>query len=118
MKVLGLDDRIPASESGMDIGVPLTPEQVTIVSDEIPKIFETATRDEWVSRLLDAEGIAHLGAIERDDGDVVALSYFSPSMGIDRSPYGIGMRELLHSRPDGRLRQTDPSWIPAQMTWM
>lgn len=41
MKVLGIDDRIPASETGMDIGVPLTPEQAVIVNDELPTIFET-----------------------------------------------------------------------------
>jgi crotonobetainyl-CoA:carnitine CoA-transferase CaiB-like acyl-CoA transferase len=55
MKVLGLDDRIPASETGHDIGVPLTPEQVTIVNDEIPNLFLQASRDEWVRKLLEAD---------------------------------------------------------------
>src|SRR5262249_5064313 len=32
MKVVGLDDRIPASETGMDIGVPLTPAQRELLS--------------------------------------------------------------------------------------
>ena len=70
MKVLGLDDRIPASESGMDIGVPLTPEQVTIVNDEIPPIFETRTRDEWVAALLEADicAVEHLHPGEVFDG--------------------------------------------------
>ena len=35
MSVLGLDDRIPPSESGLDMGMPLTPEQATILDTEI-----------------------------------------------------------------------------------
>ena len=39
MEVLGLADRIPPSESGLDMGMPLTPDQRTIVAHEIPAIF-------------------------------------------------------------------------------
>jgi crotonobetainyl-CoA:carnitine CoA-transferase CaiB-like acyl-CoA transferase len=55
MKVLGLDDRIPPSEDGMDIGVPLTPEQVPILYNETVDIFKTRPRAEWVQLFLDAD---------------------------------------------------------------
>ncbi len=66
MKVLGLDDRIPASDTGMDIGVPLTPEEVPIVADEVPRIFRTKSRAEWVRLFLDADvcAVEHLGPTE------------------------------------------------------
>jgi crotonobetainyl-CoA:carnitine CoA-transferase CaiB-like acyl-CoA transferase len=66
MKVLGLDDRIPPSETGMDIGVPLAPEQIPIVRDELPEIFKTKARAEWVRLFLDADvcAIEHLRPTE------------------------------------------------------
>lgn len=66
MKVLGVDDRIPPSETGMDIGVPLTPEQIPIVRDELPAIFRTRTRSDWVKLFLDADvcAVEHLHATE------------------------------------------------------
>ncbi len=66
MKLLGLDDRIPPSESGMDIGAPLTPEQVPIVADEMPKVFLTKLRAEWVRLFFDADvcAIEHLRPTE------------------------------------------------------
>src|SRR5581483_12364029 len=53
MKVLGLDDRVPPSETGMDIGVPLTPEQARIIADEVPEIFKTKPRAEWVRLFME-----------------------------------------------------------------
>ena len=55
MKVLGIDDRIPASETGMDIGVPLTAEQAVIVNAELPEIFASRPRAEWLDSLLAAD---------------------------------------------------------------
>jgi crotonobetainyl-CoA:carnitine CoA-transferase CaiB-like acyl-CoA transferase len=55
MAVLGLDDRIPPSETGMDIGVPLTPEQAKLLWEETPNIFMTKPRDEWVKLFLEAD---------------------------------------------------------------
>jgi crotonobetainyl-CoA:carnitine CoA-transferase CaiB-like acyl-CoA transferase len=62
MKVLGLDDRIPPSETGMDIGVPLTDEQRQLINDEVPRIFATRPRAAWVASLLDADvcAVEHL----------------------------------------------------------
>src|SRR5207237_747349 len=51
MKVLGLEDRIPASDSGLDMGIPLTPEQAMILRDELPPLFLTAPRTTWLDRL-------------------------------------------------------------------
>ncbi|MEX1008999.1 MAG: CoA transferase [Acidimicrobiia bacterium] len=66
MKVLGLDDRIPPSEDGMDIGVPLTPEQVPILYNETVDIFKTRPRAEWVERFLEADvcAVEHLRPTE------------------------------------------------------
>jgi crotonobetainyl-CoA:carnitine CoA-transferase CaiB-like acyl-CoA transferase len=62
MKVVGLDDRIPPSETGMDIGVPLTAEEQELLFNELPRIFRTQPRDYWVKALLEADvcGIEHL----------------------------------------------------------
>src|SRR5262249_54066059 len=66
MKVLGLDDRIPPSATGMDIGVPLTAEQVPIVRDEVPEIFKLKPRAEWVRLFMDADvcAVEHLRPTE------------------------------------------------------
>ena len=40
MKVLGMDDRVPPSETGMDIGVPLTPEQIPVLRVTSSRSFQ------------------------------------------------------------------------------
>jgi crotonobetainyl-CoA:carnitine CoA-transferase CaiB-like acyl-CoA transferase len=55
MKVLGVDDRIPPSPTGIDMGVPLTPEQVAIMQEEVPRIFESKPRAWWIEQLLAAD---------------------------------------------------------------
>jgi crotonobetainyl-CoA:carnitine CoA-transferase CaiB-like acyl-CoA transferase len=69
MTVLGLDDRIPPSDSGLDMGMPLTPEQVKILDSEIHDIFGSRPCDEWVAELrgVDVCAIEHLGACEAFD---------------------------------------------------
>ena len=62
MKVLGLDDRIPSSESGMDMAELLDPDQQALLINESVAIFATQPRDYWVEKLLEADvcGIEHL----------------------------------------------------------
>jgi crotonobetainyl-CoA:carnitine CoA-transferase CaiB-like acyl-CoA transferase len=69
MKVLGLDDRIPPSETGLDMGMLLTAEQVKILDSEIHDIFGSRSCDEWVSLLRDADvcAIEHLQPCEAFD---------------------------------------------------
>ena len=55
MCVLGVDDRVPPSADGMDMGMPLTDEQIPILQFELVDIFETRPRAEWVQRFLDAD---------------------------------------------------------------
>lgn len=55
MTLLELDDVIPASETGMDIGLPLTDDQLEIVRDRIPAIFSTLPRQYWLERLTAAD---------------------------------------------------------------
>jgi len=62
MTVLGLADRIPPSANGMDMGVPLEPEQADLLQREIHPIFASAPRDVWLKRLLEADicAVPHL----------------------------------------------------------
>lgn len=62
MDVLGLSDRIPPSETGRDIGVPLSPEQKKIIQEEVPGIFASEVRAVWLERLISADicAIPHL----------------------------------------------------------
>lgn len=55
VKVVGLQDRIPASEDGLDMGILLTPEQRTVLSEDLPRIFEKQTRGEWLDALRGAD---------------------------------------------------------------
>jgi crotonobetainyl-CoA:carnitine CoA-transferase CaiB-like acyl-CoA transferase len=55
MKALGLDDRIPPSDSGLDIGVPLTAEEQFILDGEIHDIFAARSRREWEEKLTEAD---------------------------------------------------------------
>jgi crotonobetainyl-CoA:carnitine CoA-transferase CaiB-like acyl-CoA transferase len=66
MQVVGLADRIPPSADGMDIGLPLEPEQLVLIRDELPKIFASRTRNEWVDELLVADvcAVEHLHPME------------------------------------------------------
>jgi crotonobetainyl-CoA:carnitine CoA-transferase CaiB-like acyl-CoA transferase len=69
MRVLGLDDRIPPSPDGMDIGKPLTAEQQKIIAEEPFRIFKTRPRRYWVEKLLEADvcAIEHLQPTEAFD---------------------------------------------------
>ena len=44
MKAVGLDDRVSSSENGLDMGVPLTPEERVIMDGEIHDIFASRSR--------------------------------------------------------------------------
>ena len=69
MKVLGLEDRIPPSESGLDLGVPLEPDQVHILTDEIPRLLASRPRRYWVEQLMAADVcvVEHLHPTEAYD---------------------------------------------------
>ena len=55
MEVLGLSDRVPPTENGVDMGVPLTPEQAAVIEAEIHGIFAAHPRAYWVKRLMEAD---------------------------------------------------------------
>lgn len=62
MKLLGLDDRIPSSDDGLDMGIPLTPEQQEILHGSIHDIFAQRSASEWIDAMLEVDvcGIAVL----------------------------------------------------------
>jgi crotonobetainyl-CoA:carnitine CoA-transferase CaiB-like acyl-CoA transferase len=70
MKVLGIDDRIPASESPLEMGIPLSEEQAKIVADEIPALFLSKPRREWLQMLREA--------------DICAVEHFHPGECFDQ----------------------------------
>jgi crotonobetainyl-CoA:carnitine CoA-transferase CaiB-like acyl-CoA transferase len=117
MKVLGLDDRVPPSENGLDMGVPLTPEQLPIILDEVPRILLTKPRTEWVRLFLAADvcAIEHLGPTQCYDtpqvvhnGMVVDLD--DPIVGPVRQ---VGIAAKLAASP-GAVR--GPAPCPGQHT--
>jgi crotonobetainyl-CoA:carnitine CoA-transferase CaiB-like acyl-CoA transferase len=55
MEVVGLDDRIPASETGLDMGIALTPDQRTMLDKSLPEIFGSDVRQVWLDRLTAAD---------------------------------------------------------------
>lgn len=66
MVELGLDDRIPPSDTGLDMGVRLTDEQKHILETETHDIFASRTQAEWVEilRRADVCAIEHMPACE------------------------------------------------------
>ncbi|MET0986556.1 MAG: CoA transferase [Steroidobacteraceae bacterium] len=62
MQVLGLDDKIPPTTSGIDLGTPLTKEQADLLESRIHDIFASQPRAYWVQRLMEADvcAIEHL----------------------------------------------------------
>ena len=67
MTLLGFDDRIPPSATGMDLLAPLDPGQAAILMNELPGIFDQKPRSVWLSELLAADvcaiPILHQGEI-------------------------------------------------------
>lgn len=89
MVALGLDDRIPPSETGLDLGVPLTPEQKHILDTDIHDIFARRTQAEWVRVLRDADvcAIEHLPTCEVFDApqarhNDMVMEFEDPVLGI------------------------------------
>jgi crotonobetainyl-CoA:carnitine CoA-transferase CaiB-like acyl-CoA transferase len=63
MKLLGLDDKIPSSADGRDMGIRLTDEQRTLIDERLPEIFATRPRAEWLEVLV-AEDICAIPLLE------------------------------------------------------
>ncbi|MGE0384160.1 MAG: CaiB/BaiF CoA transferase family protein [Gammaproteobacteria bacterium] len=55
IQALNLQDKIIPSKDGLDVGVPLTPEEARVMNEEIPEIFLSQPRDHWVKLLLEAD---------------------------------------------------------------
>ncbi len=62
MQVLELDDRIPPTASGLDMGAPLTAEQISLLETELHRRIAAKPRAHWVEVLREAEvcAIEHL----------------------------------------------------------
>ncbi len=99
MAVLGLDDRIPPSPDGLDMGVPLTPEQKTVLDAEIHTIFASRPRAYWLERLLDA--------------DVCAVPHLRPGQVLDEPQAVHNRMSLLLDDPVlGPVEQVAPAIRP------
>jgi len=112
MKVLGLDDRVPPSDTGMDMGIPLTPEQVPILADEVPEVFRTRSRADWVRLFIDADvcAVEHLEPTECFDtvqaihNDMV-VEVDDPVLGLVRQ---VGIGAKFEATP-GAVRRPAPT---------
>ena len=62
MALLGLDDRIPSSADGLDLGLPLSDDQQHILEHDLPDIFAADSRERWERRLRDIDvcAVEHL----------------------------------------------------------
>jgi len=103
IKVLGLDDRVTPSKSGLDMGLANDFER-EVLNEEPPKIFASRTRDEWMETLLAAD-IAVMPAlmpgqvfdepqttyngavITIDDPDVGPLEQVAPGIAFSKTPW-------------------------------
>jgi crotonobetainyl-CoA:carnitine CoA-transferase CaiB-like acyl-CoA transferase len=103
IRVLGLQERIPAAEDGTDMRIPLTPEQAAIVMEEIPEIFAREPRAAWLDKLLKADICAipalrpgevfdepqprhNEMVLELDDPVLGRVQQVAPAMKIPQSP--------------------------------
>ncbi len=55
MRVLGLDDRIPPTAEGNEMGIPLSQQETAILDDELHGLFLERTSAEWVEALAEAD---------------------------------------------------------------
>ena len=55
MELLGLTDRIPPVEKGLEMAAALTEEQAALLREEVPRIFRTRARADWITALLAAD---------------------------------------------------------------
>ncbi len=96
MKTLGLDDRIPSSEDGLDTGVPLTAEERDILHGNIHEIFAQSARDEWIERLLAA--------------DICAVPAMGPTEAFDSPQAKVNGSTVIVDDPQlGKLEQVAPA---------
>jgi crotonobetainyl-CoA:carnitine CoA-transferase CaiB-like acyl-CoA transferase len=100
MQVLGLDDRIPPSESGVDMGLSLTLEQQQILATELEPLFAARTSAEWAETLLAA--------------DVCAIPHLAPTQVFDEPQARHNEMVVEVDDPTlGRIEQVAP---PAKMS--
>jgi crotonobetainyl-CoA:carnitine CoA-transferase CaiB-like acyl-CoA transferase len=124
MKVLGIDDRIPPGETPQEMGIPLSEEQAAIVEHEIPAIFQTAPRGEWLQRLGEADicAVEHLHpcecfdqpqvrhnqmVVEVDDPVLGPLQQVAPPIRFGATPHGVTSPA---PRPGADTGELDRMW--------
>ncbi|ASL17534.1 CaiB/BaiF CoA transferase family protein [Mycobacterium intracellulare] len=117
LKIVGLQDRIPASDDGLDMGIPLTPEQRTVLSEDLPRIFETRTRGEWLEVLrgadicaipllepidvFDEQQTLHNGMVIRVDDPVIgAVDQVAPAARFADSPAAVAKPAPIPGQDD------------------
>ena len=96
MQVLELDDRIPPSETGIDMGTPLTPEQAELLERELHPRFASQPRAYRVERSMAA--------------DVCAVEHLHPSEVFDEpQPRHNRMVTEVDDPVLGRVEQVAPA---------
>jgi crotonobetainyl-CoA:carnitine CoA-transferase CaiB-like acyl-CoA transferase len=134
MKILGLDDRIPSREDGLDTGVPLTETERDILHKEIHQIFAQANRDEWIDRLLEVDvcavpaqppteafdspqAKANKSTVEVVDAEFGRLEQVAPAISLSATP-----ARIMHGAPQPgstKLDELVAEWIrPHESLWI
>ena len=115
MTVVGLQDKVPSREDGLDMTVPLSPEERDVLNSELPVIFTTRPRTEWLDALLAADvcAIEHLRPTEVFDSPQVR--HLGATVTVDDPVLGL----VEQVGPVARFGRTtkdavEPSPIPGQ----
>jgi crotonobetainyl-CoA:carnitine CoA-transferase CaiB-like acyl-CoA transferase len=69
VQLLGLEQRLRAGATPQEMGIPLDDDEAAILADEVPKLFESRPRAEWLAMLREADvcAVEHLHPCESFD---------------------------------------------------
>jgi crotonobetainyl-CoA:carnitine CoA-transferase CaiB-like acyl-CoA transferase len=96
MRLLGVEEHFPPIPEGTDMGVALTPEQHRILNENLPAIFLTKNRAEWLDQLLAA--------------DICAIPHFHPGDVFDEAqPLHNGIVVTIDDPVLGSIQQVGPA---------
>lgn len=129
MKELGIDDQVPSSESGLDMGIPLTPEQRHVLDVDLHDIFATEPRSVWVERLVAADicaipllapvevfdqpqTIHNEMVIEVDDPVLGRIQQVAPPAKFRATPAEITTHAPIPGEHDGEIAASDRRSLP------
>jgi crotonobetainyl-CoA:carnitine CoA-transferase CaiB-like acyl-CoA transferase len=113
MKAVGLDDRVSSSENGLDMGIPLTPEERVIMDGEIHDIFASRSRREWEQRLTEADVCAIPLLLPGEVFDAPQATHNGMAVEVDDLVLGAVQQVAAPLRFSAAGRRAQPAPAPA-----